>query len=56
MRCVVESMTVGTNTINAPTFLNVTYPAAVSAQQRLDSYCHFDVVLDISEAGMVARY
>ena len=51
-----ESMTVGMNTINAPTFLNVTYPAAVSAQQRLDSYCHFDMVLDISEAGMVARY
>ena len=49
-------MTVGMNTINAPTFLIVTYTAAVSAQQRLDSYCHFDVVLDISEADMVARY
>jgi hypothetical protein len=33
----------------------ITYTAAVSGQQRLDSFCHFDMVLDISNAGMVAR-
>jgi len=51
-----DSLTVGFNTINAPTFLNVTYPATVSTQQRLDTFAHFDMILDISDAGLVARY
>jgi hypothetical protein len=51
-----DSLTVGFNTINSPTFLNITYPASVATQHRLDSFVHFDVVLDISDAGLVARY
>ena len=51
-----DSLTVGMNTIAVPTFLNVTYPAQVTAAQRLDSFVHFDMVLQISDAGIVARY
>ena len=51
-----DTLTTGFNTINTPTFLNVTYPASVATQQRLDTFVSFDVVLDISDAGMVARY
>ena len=51
-----DSLTVGMNTIAVPTFLNVTYPAQVAAAQRLDTFVHFDMVLDISDAGIVARY
>ena len=51
-----DSLTVGFNTINSPTFLNLTYPASVATQQRLDTWAHFDMILDISDAGMVARY
>jgi hypothetical protein len=51
-----DSLTVGFNTINSPTFLNITYPASVATRHRLDSFVHFDVVLDISDAGLVARY
>lgn len=51
-----DSLTVGMNTINSPTFLQITYPASVAAAQRLDTWAHFDMVLDISDAGMVARY
>ena len=51
-----DSLTVGMNTIAVPTFLNVTYPAQVTAAQRLDTFVHFDMVLDISDAGIVARY
>ena len=51
-----DSLTVGFNTINSPTFLNLTYPATVATQQRLDSWAHADMILDISDAGMVARY
>ena len=51
-----DSLTVGFNTINSPTFLNITYPTTVATQQRLDTWAHFDMILDISDAGMVARY
>jgi hypothetical protein len=51
-----DSLTVGFNTINSPTFLNLTYPATVSVAQRLDTFAHFDMILDISDAGLVARY
>ena len=51
-----DSLTVGMNTIASPTFLNLTYPATVATQQRLDTWAHFDMILDISDAGMVARY
>jgi hypothetical protein len=51
-----DSLTTGFNTINSPTFLNITYPASVATRHRLDSFVHFDVVLDISDAGLVARY
>jgi hypothetical protein len=51
-----DSLTVGFNTINSPTFLNLTYPATISVAQRLDTFAHFDMILDISEAGLVARY
>jgi hypothetical protein len=51
-----ESLTVGFNTIATPTFLNMTYPAAIASAQRMDTFCHFDMVLDISDAGIVARY
>ncbi len=39
----------GLSTIWLGTYPN-TYPAAVSGQQRLDSFCHFDMVLDTSNA------
>jgi hypothetical protein len=51
-----DSLTVGMNTINAPTFLNIQYPGNISTQQRLDTWAHFDMILDISDAGLVARY
>jgi hypothetical protein len=51
-----DSLTCGMNTINAPVFFNVTYPASVATQHRLDTWAHADMVLDISDAGMVARY
>jgi hypothetical protein len=51
-----DNLTVGMNTINAPTFLQITYPASVSVAQRLDTWAHFDMILDISDAGMMARY
>ena len=51
-----DSLTVGMNTINSPIFMNITYPTTVATQQRLDTWAHFDMILDISDAGMVARY
>ena len=51
-----DSLTVGFNTIASPTFLNITYPATVATQQRLDTFAHFDMILDISDSGLVARY
>ena len=49
-------MTTGMNTLSQPTFLNVTYPATVSASHRLDSYVSFDMLLEIDDAGLRARY
>ena len=50
------TITCGFNSISTPTFLTLNYPAAVATAQRCDSFAHFDMVIDISAAGMVARY
>jgi len=51
-----SDMTTGMNTLSQPTFLNVTYPATVSIANRLDTFCMFDMLLEIDDAGLRARY
>ena len=50
------SMTCGLNTIQQPTFLNVNYATAPTVQQRVDTWAHFDMVLEVNENGLSARY
>ena len=50
------TMTCGLNTIQVPTFLNVTYATPPTAQQRVDSYVCFDMVLEVNDNGLSARY
>ena len=49
-------MTSGMNTINTPIFLNVQYPAQVTTAQRIDSFVLYDVILDISDNGLMCRF
>ena len=51
-----SSMTSGMNTINSPIFLNVQYPAQVTTAQRIDTFVLYDVILDISDNGLMCRF
>ena len=51
-----SSMTSGMNTINSPIFLNVQMPASVTTAQRIDTFVLYDVILDISDNGLMCRF
>ena len=49
-------MSVGFNTLAQPTFLNCTYPSSVTNSHRLDTFAHFDALIEIDDAGLRMRY
>ena len=51
-----STMTSGISTMSTPVVLNLTYPAAVTPSQRIDSFVCYDAIMKINENGLLMMF
>jgi hypothetical protein len=51
-----STMTSGFSTLSSPVVLALTYPADPNAIHRINSFCHYDSVLEVGPDGVFMRY
>jgi hypothetical protein len=51
-----SSMTSGFSTLSSPVVLALTYPAETTASHRVNTFAHYDAVLEVGPDGVFMRY